>query len=543
MRPTVQRPHAAADLHSSAQSSLGSPSWAPMVLVAMAATIVVFNVTTLQVAVAGIANNFNAPASSVETTIVIYWLVVAALILPAAKLDPSWGARRVFRGSMVLFAAAMTVMALSPGSFAMMSAQVVAGVATAAVTPTLAMLIADHYRGDIRKSALNWLAMAQAVGIVPALLVAGALTTWVSWRLVFGLLALWALAICKLSGKMHSSGARLPANVDSVGVLLEVLGICLIGWGFNKLTDGSVLLAGSRATSTLMSLTQAATPIVLGAFLVTAFVAWSRRYGAVGGTPLIALGMFAGSSERSVLFSIFSVGLLGAAITFVIPLYMENVQGRTSFHTAVALMPFAGASFAAGALVVRLHGRVHPRRIARYAFIAVAVGAALLGESMRGSWSDSPVIIGLVLAGLGEGALSTLLFKFLITRASSDPTGDVTPLCISTDYFATAVGTALASALVIGMLGASVQAELRENPAISAELKERVNLNNVSFISNDRLRKALLRTTATPLEVEEAVRINTQARLRALRACFMTLAVLAALAFFPAAALPDWIRV
>src|SRR5215469_2387792 len=133
-----------------------------MVLVAMAEIVVVFNVTTLQVAIVGIANNFNAPASSVETTIVIYWLVVAALILPAAKLDPSWGARRVFRGAMALFAAAMAVMALSPGSFAMMSAQVVAGVATAAVMPTLALLIADHYGGDIRKSALSWLAIAQA---------------------------------------------------------------------------------------------------------------------------------------------------------------------------------------------------------------------------------------------------------------------------------------------------------------------------------------------------------------------------------------------
>jgi MFS family permease len=514
-----------------------------MVLVAMAGTMVVFNVTTLQVAIAGIANNFDSPAASVETTIVIYWLVVAALILPAAKLDPSWGARRVFRGSMLLFATAMAVMALSPGSFAMMSAQVVAGVATAAVTPTLALLIADHYGGEIRKSALNWLAMAQAVGIVPALLVAGALTTWVSWRLVFGLLVVWALVVYKLSGKMRSSGARLPASVDSVGLLLEVMAICLIGWGCNKLTGWSALLAGSRTASSLMNLTQAATLIVLGAFLVRAFVAWSRKHGAAGGTPLIALDMFGGSSERSVLFSIFSVGLLSAAITFVIPLYMENVQGRTSFHTAVALMPFAGASFAAGAFVVQLHGRVHPRRIARYAFIAVAVGAALLGESMHGRWSDLPVIIGMVLAGLGEGALSTLLFKFLITRASADPTGDVTPLCTSTDYFATAIGTALASALVIGMLGASVQAKLLESPSISAELKEQVDLNNVSFVSNDRLRKALTRTTATPQEVEEAVRINTQAHLHALRACFFTLAVLAALAFFPAAALPDWIRV
>jgi hypothetical protein len=110
------------------------------------------------------------------------------------------------------------------------------------------------------------------------------------------------------------------------------------------------------------------------------------------------------------------------------------------------------------------------------------------------------------------------------------------------DYFAAAIGTVLASALVIGMLGASVQSKLNESPAISVELKQRINLGNVAFVSNDRLRKALSGTTVTPLQVEEAVRINTESRLHALRLCFFTLAGLAALAFLPAAALPDWVR-
>jgi MFS family permease len=511
-----------------------------MVVIAMAQTVVVFNITTLQIAIDGIAYQFNAPASSVETAMVLYWLVVATLVLPAARLAPSWGARRVFRGGMVLFAVAMIVMASSPGTVVMISAQMLTGVATAAVMPTLVLLVAEHYRGDIQRTALNWLATAQAVSIVPALLVAGALATWLGWRVVFGLLVVWGLAICILSGKMRSSVPQIPAKVDSVGLLLETLSIFLIGWGCNKMTDWSASLARSQTSSNLIELSQALSPIVLGVILVRVFFAWERKYGAAGGIPLIALGMLGSRSERSVLLSIFSVGVLSAAITFVIPLYMESVQGRTSLFTAVALMPFAGASFAAGVLVVRLRGRVHPRRIARYAFLLVAIGAALLGETMRGRWSDFPVITGMVLAGLGEGALSTLLFKFLVTRASTDPTGNVTATCNSTDYFASAIGTALASVLVIGMLSASVQGEVLGSMAISPQLKEQINLDNVSFVSNDRLRSALSHTTATPPEVKEAVRINTQVRLHALRVCFFALAALAALAFFPAAALPDW---
>lgn len=523
------------------QFSVGGRLWMPTVLVAMAATVVLFNITALQVALEGIADSFRDPASSVKTTIVIFWLVVAALILPASKLDPSWGARRVFRSSMVLFAAAMTTMALSVGSVTMTVAQVAAGVATAAVMPTLPPLIAEHYDDDLQKNALDWLAMIQAVGLVPALLVAGAFTTWVTWRVAFALLAVWALAISGLAARLRSPVPPSPARVDVVGLMLEVLGILFIGWGLNRLTDWTPFLARSRTSYDMINLAWPPVLLVLGAILIRVFVAWSRKRLATGRTPLIALGMLGQSPARSVLLSIFAVAALGAAITFVVPLYIENVQERTSLFTSVALMPFAVSSFVAGLLVVQFRGRLHPRRIARYAFLAVAVGAALLGENMRGRWSDLLVIVGMILAGIGDGALSTLLFKLLMTRGAVDATADVAPVCSSSDYFGAAVGTALASALVIGMLGASIYGKVLASPVIPPELRQQINLDKVLFVSNERLRESLSRTPATAVQVEEAIRINTEGRLHALRICFFALAALAGLAVFPARALPDWV--
>lgn len=45
---------------------------------------------------------------------------------------------------------------------------------------------------------------------------------------------------------------------------------------------------------------------------------------------------------------------------------------------------------------------------------------------------------------------------------------------------------------------------------LSSEITAQLDLNKVSFVSNDRLRDALARTTATPEQVDEAVRTNTQ---------------------------------
>jgi hypothetical protein len=57
-------------------------------------------------------------------------------------------------------------------------------------------------------------------------------------------------------------------------------------------------------------------------------------------------------------------------------------------------------------------------------------------------------------------------------------------------------------------------------------------------VSNDELRSALGATPATPEQVEEAVAINEDARVRALRASFLIVGGISLLSIFPAARLP-----
>ena len=151
------------------------------------------------------------------------------------------------------------------------------------------------------------------------------------------------------------------------------------------------------------------------------------------------------------------------------------------------------------------------------------------------------VMISMVVAGLGEGALVTLLFNVLVTASPGRLAGDVGSVRGATNNLATAVGTALASALVISLLGSSIHQDLVHNARIPNSLRSQVNLNNVSFISNDQLSRMLERTTtATAEQIAEAVRVNTDARLLALKLAFFTFSGLALLAYFPAGALPDY---
>ena len=95
-------------------------------------------------------------------------------------------------------------------------------------------------------------------------------------------------------------------------------------------------------------------------------------------------------------------------------------------------------------------------------------------------------------------------------------------------------------ALVVGLLSASVMRSVTASPIITPELQAQVDLDNINFLSNDRLQERLQSTTAAPEQVAEAVRINTEARLQALKIAFFILAGLALLAIFPCGRLPDY---
>ncbi|HWK48260.1 MAG TPA: MFS transporter, partial [Steroidobacter sp.] len=497
----------------------------------------IFNISTLQVSMDAIAGSLGTAATTIGTAIVTYALVVAALILPGARVAQLIGSRRVFRASVALFGISMIVMAASLDVTLMIVAQVLAGMAAAALVPTLVVLVADNYRGQQQAKALGWLGAAPAMGIVLAFLLAGSLTGWVGWRAMFGLLAALALALLKFSDRLSAERRPSPVDIDWIGAALAGVGVVLISVGTSNLDSWGTLLARPDAPFATLDLSPAPLMVLIGVFLLQAFVHWSRRRRDQGADALVALEVVAGTSERAALLSIFIVSALASAITFLIPLYIQVVQGHGSFETALSVIPFSVASFIAAVMVVRLKSYFSPAHIGRYSFLLITVGLALLGATIRNDWSHSMVIFGMAVAGFGEGALVTLLFNVLVTASPRELAADVGSVRGVTNNLATAVGTALATALIIGLLDRSVHYELVHNSNLPSRVTAQVDLDNIAFVSNDRLQQVLAATAATPEQVAEAVRINTDARLLALKATFFALAGCALLAFFPAGAL------
>ena len=515
-------------------------SWVPMIAIALGQMIMSFNVASLPVALGGMVQSFNVPPTTIATGIVTYSMLVAGFVMLGAKLNQRFGALKVFRTVVVLFGCAQVLMTFSPNATIMITAQGLSGAAGAALVPSLVALIAENYRGKQQATALGALGSARAGAGVLAFVIGGVLGTYIGWRPAFGILIVVSAIAFFLSFRLKADEGRPEVQIDLVGVALAAAAIVMISFGFNNLNRWGLGAATPGSPFNIFGLSPAPILIVMGVFLGQAFLTWTRRRQAAGKTPLLALEVIELPQERAAVYSMFAVVALEAMLNFSVPLYIQIVQGRSPIATAIAMMPFNLTVFFAAMLIVRFYTRFTPRQIGRYGFMLCTVALLWLAFVVRNDWSAGPVLVGLVLFGMGQGALVTLLFNVLVTASPKELAGDVGSLRGTTNNLAAAVGTAVSGALLVGLLSAIMLSAIAASPKLTPELQAQVNLDSINFVSNDRLQETLARTTASPEQIAEAVRVNSESRLRALKIGLLIMALVALLAIFPAGKLPDY---
>ncbi|MFF2267387.1 MFS transporter [Cellulosimicrobium cellulans] len=515
-------------------------SWVPMVGLFLAQVLMSFNVAALPVSLGGMVEDFGVPPTVASTTIVVYGLAVAALVMTGAKLGQRIGWVAIFRVVVATFAGSALLMILSPTVAWAITGQAVAGASAAIIVPALVALIAENYRGPQQATAIGSLGSARAVSGMSAFFIGGALGTLIGWRPTFAIVLALAVAVFVLSFRLRSDAGDPGIRIDLVAAVLIGAAVVSLTLGFNNLNAWGLFFASEGAPFDLVGVSPAPLLVLLGVVLGQTFFWWTRRRTAAGKVPLVDLSVLARPSERAAVYAMFVVVALEAALNFTVPLYIQIVQGRTPFDTALAMMPFNLTVFVTATLVVRFYRRYPPRTIGVFGFTLTTVALLWLSLVVTNNWETLPTILGLVVFGVGQGALVTLVFNVLVTAAPKTLAGDVGSIRGTTQNLASAVGTALAGALLVTILSFSVGRAVVEHPELPPSLVAQVDLDTVNFVSNDDLRTVLAGTDATPAQADAAVALNEEARLGTLRIGLLILAGVSATAILPASRLPRY---
>jgi MFS family permease len=514
--------------------------WLPLIVIVLAQLQMAINVSALPVSLGPLSEDLDAPATAAATALLLYSMFCAAFVMLGAKIGKLVGERRLLQVSVVAHGVAMGLMATSTNASTMNAAQSIAGVAAAAAVPTLVVLIAANYHGRQQETALGVLAGIPAVASAITFVIAGFLATALSWRYSYWLIVFLAVVVLILSYRLTPIPRQPSIKIDVFGVVLSAASIALILFGVNNLQVWGPLVAESAAPFSLLGLSPAPILVLLGIVVGQAFFAWSNRRVAANKQPLLAAEVLDSREEKSAVIAFLVAGSLGLAVSFLIPLYVQIIQGRTPLFSAVAILPYAVAIAAAGVLSVRLYDRFAPRILGIASFVLIAVGLVTVAFTVGNAWTTVAVILGLLLVGLGEGTLLTLLFNVLVSASPKRFAGDVGALRGVVNNVSNALGAALTSVVAVGLLGVFLSSAFTQSK-LPVELKTQVLFDNIDFVSNDKLKSVLGATSATPEQMEEAIAINEGARLRALRGAFLIVAGISLLSIFPAAKLPRYV--
>lgn len=362
----------------------------------------VLSSTIVNVAMPDIMGEFGMGQDQVQ------WLSTAFLAsMTAAMLATDWtlhtfGVRRAYMGAMAAFVAASVMGCMSPGVEMLILARSIQGAAAGLVQPLAMVVVFSVFGAEKRGMAMGVFGLG--VVLAPALgpTVGGLLIDNYSWRYVFlvgpPFCALsMALALTFLPGRTQTAQAR-PFDSAGFALLCLAIGTLLAG-----------ISSGQREGWD--------SSYVLGAFLLSAgfWIAFAAHERACA-HPLLALDVYLNPRflAASVVAFILGMGLFGS--TYLIPLFVQMVQGYSPTESGLLLMP---AGLVLG-VVMPLAGRFADR-LPPYQFIMAGLavfGLSCLLMSDVGVSTDfwdfagwivlGRVGLGLILPSLNSGALRLL---------------------------------------------------------------------------------------------------------------------------------------
>jgi EmrB/QacA subfamily drug resistance transporter len=357
-------------------------------VVALGSAASILSSTVVNVAVPDLQSTFHATLTDVQWILTAYLLGLSAVIPISGYVSDRFGTKRVYLVTLVAFTIASGLCGLAWNLQSEIAFRVIQGLAGGMVMPVGMTIIMKMAKPEERGRLMSILGVP--LMLAPALgpTVGGWLLQVFDWRWVFwvnlpaGILAL-------VLGFFFLEAGRTPwvsRKIDFVGLFLATPGVALIIYG---LTQAAGFGWGS---------TQALLPLLGGLALVVGFVGWELRQE----HPLLDMRVFsdAGFSASMVVGVIMASALFGAV--FLIPVFMQEVQGKDTLQAGLLLAPQGLAAAAAMTISGTLSDRFGARPVV-FGGVLALVAATLLLTGVTPATDNWTWILITSARGLGMG--------------------------------------------------------------------------------------------------------------------------------------------
>ncbi|HSG85964.1 MAG TPA: MFS transporter [Candidatus Limnocylindrales bacterium] len=498
--------------------------------------------SVMNVSIAYVAEDLDTTVTGIQSAITLYTLVMASLMITGGRIGGMIGRRRAFVLGLIIYSTGSLVTAFAPSlPVLLLGWSLLEGIGAALIMPAVVALVASNFPPARRTAAYGAIAAAAALAIAAGPLIGGAVTTVLSWRLVFIGEVVVGLGILVLARRLADVRPGPQPRFDFVGMLLSIVGLAsfVLGvlrsseWGWIMPVPGGPQVLGVAPTIWLL---------LIGLTVLWLLTRYESRLEEAGGEPLIRPSLFRVPQLSGGLALFLGQYFISGGIFFVIPLFLSVVMGLTAFETGVRLVPLSLALLAAAITIPRVWPRTSPRRIVQAGLFLCLAGVLVLMGGINLDGDPATVALPMLLLGAGMGALASQLGAITVSAVPDDLSPDVGGLQYTASNLGTSLGTALVGSVLIGVLSSAFVSGILASPDIPEEVKQQAGTElagGIPFISDAQLEEALLANGVDAATTAEIVDENFAAQIAGLRAALGVVALVAVVALFITPRIPD----
>jgi MFS family permease len=369
--------------------------------------------------------------------------------------------------------------------------------------PDMIYINQGKFEGDMLTKLYGVVGAAGASAAAVGPLLGGFLTTYLSWRVGFGLeVVIIAVVLCGLR-LIHDVPYTGPRGVDLVGSALSVLGMGGLVLGILVWQEGGSAVGALIAT---------------GAVSLGLLAFWLRGRKRRGRSALLDPALFESPYFRLGITEQMLQQIALGGMMIALPIYLQMVLEYSAMQAGLSLAPLSLSMFGAALLAGKKAGKRRPSSIVRIGFLLVVIGVALLIPIVPRAEFGWALLVPLAIAGAGLGLLVSQLNNYTLAPVSEEAASEAASVNSAAGSFGLSFGLAFAGALMLATLATTFTSQAESStvlPAADQQQVAQVLEDNAQVMSNTQLTELLAQQP--PAIQQEILRINTVSRPLALQ--------------------------
>ena len=195
-------------------------------LLAAAMFVLVVDTSLMNVSISAVIKDLHTTASGVQSAIALEALVSAAFILINSKMGDLMGRKRAYVIGLLAYAVGALAMTVAQSLTAIIIFwAIIGGLGASLLLPAMQSLIHGNFKGAAQKRAYALVGASAAIAAAVGPLLGGFLTTYLSWRVGFGLEVVVILVVLSQIRLVKDVPYTGPRQIDFVGAVLSVVGM------------------------------------------------------------------------------------------------------------------------------------------------------------------------------------------------------------------------------------------------------------------------------------------------------------------------------